>query len=125
MSKLSIKVKLFIILAIVTIGSLLAGLYVNSRFAVIAQSNPDISNELTTINISIAILIVINLMVVFLVSKQIAESVNSIGSDVSGFFDFLEQKPDDFKPIQVKNQKELGFISKELKSHASLTKDSM
>ena len=97
MKNLSIKTKLYIILAIGTIGSLLVGIYVNMTFGDIAKTNPDIESGLTAINIYIAILIIIDATVVLFVSKQINESVKSISQGVKSFFDFLEQKADDFE----------------------------
>ena len=125
MKNLSIKAKLYIILAIGTIGSLLVGLYVNITFGEIANNNPDIASGLNAINIYIAILIIIDALVVLFVAKQINESVRSISHGVKSFFDFLEQRSNDFEPIVVKNKDELGFISNELNEHAALTKKAL
>ncbi len=125
MKNLSIKAKLYIILAIGTIGSLLVGIYVNMTFGEIANQNPDIASGLNAINIYIAILIIIDATVVLFVSKQINESVKSISHGVKSFFDFLEQRSNDFAPIVVKNNDELGFISNELNTHAALTKKAL
>jgi methyl-accepting chemotaxis protein len=125
MRKLSIKTKLYIILAIGTIGSLLVGIYVNMTFGDIAKSNPDIQSGLTAINIYIAILILLDATVVLFVAKQINESVKSISNGVKSFFDFLEQRANDFEPIEVKNEDELGYISNELNEHAALTKEAL
>ena len=50
MKNLTIKTKLYIILTIGTIGSLLVGIFVNSQFGELAAQNPDIQSGLTAIN---------------------------------------------------------------------------
>jgi len=125
MRNLSIKAKLYIILAIGTIGSLLVGIFVNSKFGHIADTNPDIASGLTAINIYIAILIIIDATVVFIVSSQINESIQNISKGVGGFFDYLEHKSSNFEPIDIKNNDEIGFVSKEINNHAALTKVSI
>ncbi|MEA3290447.1 MAG: methyl-accepting chemotaxis protein [Campylobacterota bacterium] len=125
MRNLSIKAKLYIILAIGTIGSFLVGIFVNSKFGEIAQTNPDIASGLTAINIYIAILIIIDAAVVFIVASQINESIRGISKGICGFFDYLEHKADSFEAIDIKNNDEIGFVSKEINTHASNTKESL
>jgi methyl-accepting chemotaxis protein len=125
MRNLSIKTKLYIILAIGTVGSLLVGIYVNTTFGDIAASNQEIQSGLTAINIYIAILIIIDAAVVFFVAAQINESIKSISKGVSSFFDYLEHKAQNFEPIVVKNNDEIGFISQEINNHAAITKQSL
>ena len=125
MRNLTIKAKLYIILAIGTIGSLLVGVFVNTKFGSIASQNPDIASGLTAINIYIAILIIIDAAVVFFVASQINDSINAISKGIGGFFDYLEHKSNNFDPINIKNNDEIGKISKEINQHASSTKASL
>ncbi len=125
MKNLTIKAKLFIILAIGTIGSLLVGIFVNTTFGEFASTNEQISGGLTAINWYIAILIMIDAVVVFYVAGQINHSVENMSKGINGFFDYLNYKNNDFKYIEIINNDELGFISKSINENARVTKDAM
>jgi methyl-accepting chemotaxis protein len=60
-----------------------------------------------------------------MVAKQINESIESITKGIGGFFDFINHKSDTFAPIEVKNNDEIGQISKNLNAHAQSTKEAI
>ncbi|MEA2049261.1 MAG: methyl-accepting chemotaxis protein [Campylobacterota bacterium] len=123
MKNLTIKVKLYIILAIGTIGSLLVGITVNSKFGELASQNPDIASALTAINWYIAILIIIDATVVVWVVKQINISIFSMEKGLRGFFDYLNYKTNKFDLIDIGMNDELGALSKEINQEAIKTKE--
>ena len=125
MKNLTIKTKLYIILAIGTIGSLLVGIFVNSQFGEIAASNPEIQSGLTAINIYIAVLIMLDAIVVFYVAGQINQSITNMIKGIDSFFDFLNYKSSDFEPIVITNNDELGFIAKDINKNAENTKQNL
>jgi methyl-accepting chemotaxis protein len=125
LKNLTIKTKLYIILAIGTIGSLLVGIFVNTKFGSIAANNPEISSGLTAINIYIAVLILIDAVVVLYVANQINHSINNMTKGISSFFDFLNYKSNNFDPIKVDNNDELGLIAQDINNNAENTKHNL
>ena len=125
MKNLTIKIKLYIILAIGTIGSLLVGVFVNSQFGEIASNNQDIQSALNAINIYISVLILIDAVVVFYVATQINQSITNMTKGIDGFFNFLNYKTSDFEPIEISNNDELGFIAKDINKNAENTKQNL
>ena len=125
MRNFTIEAKLYIILAVGIISSLITGVFVNSNFSSLASSNKEIADIVTAINIDIAILMVVNIIIVFLVVKQINASVKSLNKGIDGFFAYLENKADNFDSINIPNNDEIGKISKSINSHAAINKESI
>jgi len=125
MKDFTIKTKLYIILAVAIIGNLITGIFVNSKFNALASAHPEISGILTAINIDIAILIVINAIIVFVVLNQINSSIKSINKGIDGFFAYLENKTDNFEPISIPNNDEIGKVSEDINTHAAITKEAL
>ena len=123
MKNLTIKAKLFIILAIGTIGSLLVGITVNNHFGEMASQNPEIASALSAINWYIAILILIDATVVVYVVKQINVSLENMQKGLGSFFDYLNHKTDKFDLIDIHMNDELGKLSVEINKEALKTKD--
>ncbi len=123
MKNLTIKAKLYIILVIGSIGSLMIGFTVNSKFWDIASQNPEIASALTAINWYIAVLLIVDATVVVYVVKQINTSVTSMEKGLRGFFNFLNYKTDKFDLIDIRLNDELGLLSKEINKEALRTQE--
>jgi len=115
---ITIKTKLYIILTIGTIGSLLVGYYINSHFLPMSTNNPEIATSLKAINTYIAVLIILDAIVVLFVAKQINNSVHNFRIGMRGFFDYLNNKRDTISLINITTNDELGIIAKEVNENA-------
>ena len=118
MKNINIQNKFYIIGVISIIGTFLIGLFIHNQFNQLSSSGVDIDNIHTIVNFSFFLLVTINIVLVFILSKQINSAVKSLSLGLDHFFRFLKHEEKQYKPIEYLNNDEFGNIAKLINTNA-------